>query len=466
MIYCSYRNDAVELWLLDLQSGATQPLTRTARSTPSRDSRPTASASCSPRRCTTSAFTCSPPTSRAASSRNIRRLTGEHKSDLPRYYYSPFDHEINPVWTRDGRDIIYVSNRNHIYGTGGFWRTPRDAPTALRRPARMPDAGAREFHYEETNWKARPDVSPDGSRLVYSSYLGRVWHNLWLLPAGGGDAFPIAYGDWDMTYPRWSPDGTRVAFISNKNGGTEIDLVEVPGGLVQSLPAARAPLPASDGAPAPQYHGCAGPSGFGAGQRHRCGGPLLCAGRCMDSRGRRLRSQPRPFEAHYFHAHGEVSIDVPAGATHRANRAWARAQDRAAAGGRDRRSGGRDRGEPGRGHLDGPGGRALGERGRPCAHELWRHLPQYPGASRDPGARRKSWVGALADRQQGAALSRHRLQRAAAGSGVAAERPHRARPGISHQLLGALGIARHRRRHHPARATRAIPTPPHRACIP
>jgi len=43
---------------------------------------------------------------------NVERLTGEHKSDLPRYYYSPYDHEINPVWTRDGRSIIYVSNRD------------------------------------------------------------------------------------------------------------------------------------------------------------------------------------------------------------------------------------------------------------------------------------------------------------------------------------------------------------------
>ena len=53
---------------------------------------------------------------------NLQRLTGENKSELPRYYYSHYDHEINPVWSRDGRDIVYVSNRNHIYGTGGFWR--------------------------------------------------------------------------------------------------------------------------------------------------------------------------------------------------------------------------------------------------------------------------------------------------------------------------------------------------------
>ena len=52
----------------------------------------------------------------------VRRLTGESRSDLPRFYYSEFDHEISPTWSPDGRDLIFVSNRGHIYGTGGFWR--------------------------------------------------------------------------------------------------------------------------------------------------------------------------------------------------------------------------------------------------------------------------------------------------------------------------------------------------------
>ena len=73
-----------------------------------------------------------------------------------------------------------------------------------------PGAEAREIHYEETNWKARPDFSPDGSRMVYSSYLGRQWHQLWVMPANGGDAFPISYGDWDETNVRWSPDGKQI----------------------------------------------------------------------------------------------------------------------------------------------------------------------------------------------------------------------------------------------------------------
>jgi TolB protein len=143
--------------------------------------------------------------------RNAKQLVSETKSSPPRYYYSAYDMEINPTWSRDGKEILFVSNRGHIHGTGGFWITKA-----------QPKAKSAEIHYEETSWKARPDFSPDGSRMVYSSYLGGQWQNLWVMPARGGDAFPISYGDWDETNPRWSPDGNRIAFISNQYGNTEI----------------------------------------------------------------------------------------------------------------------------------------------------------------------------------------------------------------------------------------------------
>ena len=154
---------------------------------------------------------------------NVQRLTGENRSSLPRYYYSAFDTEISPTWSADGKEVLYVSNRGRVYGSGGFWRMKADG---------SPESwtGAREIHYEETNWKAHPEVSPDGTRLVYASYLGRAWHQIWTMPAAGGDAFPLTYGEYDNTAPRWAPDGKSIAFISNRGGNTSLWIEHIPGG--------------------------------------------------------------------------------------------------------------------------------------------------------------------------------------------------------------------------------------------
>jgi TolB protein len=224
VVYVSYQKDAMELWLLDLSTGKSAQLTSAGavnvepRWSP--DGKKIAWVSTQYNR----RFHVFMAEVKNGALENVARLTGETKSSLPRYYYSAYDMEINPVWTHDGKEILFVSNRGHIHGTGGFWRMKAE-----------PGAEAREIHYEETNWKARPDFSPDGSRMVYSSYLGRQWHNLWLMPAKGGDAFPISYGDWDETNPRWSPDGNKVAFISNQSGRTEIGWQSVHDGERNSL---------------------------------------------------------------------------------------------------------------------------------------------------------------------------------------------------------------------------------------
>ncbi|HMK87128.1 MAG TPA: CehA/McbA family metallohydrolase, partial [Steroidobacteraceae bacterium] len=326
VIYSSYRNDALELWVLDLASGETRALTQNGavnvepRFSPD-GKRIVFTSTLYHKRF--HVFTADFADGKLS---NIERATGEHKSDLPRYYYSEYDHEINPIWTRDGHNLIYVSNRNHIYGTGGMWLALAPAGSASATPAgsapssdaqgtdadRTP-ASAREIHYEESNWKARPDLSPDGSRLVYSSYAGRSWHNLWLMPASGGDAFPITYGDWDMTYPRWSPDGTRVAFVSNQSGSTEICWVRIPGGLVEKLasPKRRYRTPMSElaldikdagGRPASARLSVTDSAG-------RSYAPASAWMHADDGFDRRLR----PFEQHYFHLTGAVTMDVPAG---------------------------------------------------------------------------------------------------------------------------------------------------------
>jgi Tol biopolymer transport system component len=144
-----------------------------------------------------------------------RPVVPDRRSAVQRYYYSPFDHSINPAWTRDGRELIFISNREIAHGTGDIVRLRLDTPD----PSRV-------VQHEETSWHARPDVSPDGTRIVYSSYLGRQWQQLWLLPVSGGYPFPLTYGEYDNTSPRWSPDGRRIAFISNRSGNTAIWLVD------------------------------------------------------------------------------------------------------------------------------------------------------------------------------------------------------------------------------------------------
>ncbi len=97
-------------------------------------------------------------------------LTPDRKSDARRYYYGPSDHAIQPAWSRDGKEIIFISNKEVTHGTGDI--------VSIKA-----EGGEQTIivHHEETSWQTRPDISPDGTRMVYSSYLGRSWHQLWLL---------------------------------------------------------------------------------------------------------------------------------------------------------------------------------------------------------------------------------------------------------------------------------------------
>jgi TolB protein len=302
VVYSSYSKDAIELWVLNVETKQARQLTSGGavnvepRFSP--DGKRIAFVSTSYR----GHFHIFVGEFSNGELRNVQRLTGETRSNRPRYYYGEFDHEISPAWFPDGSELVFVSNRGHIYGTGGFWRMKAE-----------PGAEAHEIHYEETTWKARPDFSPDGKRLVYASYLGQQWHQLWVIPSQGGDAFPLSYGDFDNINPRWSPDGKKIAFISNREGSTSLWIQNIPGGAQAPVvikqrhyrnPMVKIAILVLDpaGKPAAARVSVTGEDG-------RAYAPEDAWMQADDSF---VRSE-RGFEAHYFEIAGKATLEVPPG---------------------------------------------------------------------------------------------------------------------------------------------------------
>jgi imidazolonepropionase-like amidohydrolase/Tol biopolymer transport system component len=74
------------------------------------------------------------------------------------------------------------------------------------------------------------DVSPDGKTLVFD-LLG----DLYTLPIGGGEARALTHSvAWEMQ-PRWSPDGQRIAFVSDAGGGENVWLMQADGSGAKAL---------------------------------------------------------------------------------------------------------------------------------------------------------------------------------------------------------------------------------------
>jgi Tol biopolymer transport system component len=158
-------------------------------------------------------------------------------------------------WSPDGRWLLFTGQRNgdfdvyKISSDGGDEIRLTSTPGLDDGPEFTPDGKYIYFNSSRTGrmqiWRMRPDgseqqqitndgfnnwfphISPDGKKIAYISFPPDVAADdhpfykhvlLRLMPIDGGASRVIAYvygGQGTINVPSWSPDGRRLAFVSN-----------------------------------------------------------------------------------------------------------------------------------------------------------------------------------------------------------------------------------------------------------
>lgn len=109
----------------------------------------------------------------------------------------------SPAWSADGTRIAFVNDK-HI------WVMNADG------------SGKTELTNADGFRDRRPSWSPDGTRIIFSHCdvsLGfRAYCDLDVIDANGTNETMLLGGNWSYDWPRYSPDGSKIAFVGDRDG--------------------------------------------------------------------------------------------------------------------------------------------------------------------------------------------------------------------------------------------------------
>ncbi|HEY6945406.1 MAG TPA: protein kinase [Candidatus Acidoferrum sp.] len=120
----------------------------------------------------------------------------------------------DPLWTPDGKRVVYTSLRNGVYGL--YWR-PADG------------SGPEEQLLSGKNIIYASSWSPDGHNLAYWQFDLQTKEDIWILPLQGDrKPYPFVQTPFTERFAAFSPDGHWMAYESNETGRPEIYIQPFP----------------------------------------------------------------------------------------------------------------------------------------------------------------------------------------------------------------------------------------------
>lgn len=112
-----------------------------------------------------------------------------------------------PDWSPDGKWITYDSNKDSPNGMNFIWLMKFDGSDKER------------MAYDPASGEIRmPNWAPDGKKIVYQKYIGIGSPEIFAMDSFGNNTIRLTYDEKFDSYPKYSPDGNKIAFTSYPQG--------------------------------------------------------------------------------------------------------------------------------------------------------------------------------------------------------------------------------------------------------